>query len=545
MEEIIRRILEAAATGFAGDQVMKRTGLGERAEGILDKIIPPAAAADASAIPQEPAFKPMIEDVPADRVMTQEEEQLVTPRVDLGGGRVGLPTITMQEPTEPAMVDVTDDARKNEVQDFVRMVGGRTQNLLGEIPEEARANLEVQKGAAALATTEGLAAKGMEMPDEPMDLGAPVVGPKDVAMGQFPMSMTEFPRGEAKQESPGFFDQAGSFLSDLFGDEERMTRMALAFNSMRLQPDQGLAKVLGKRLETLGTSRKANRTADALRKIGTPAAIKAAEYIEATGDAKGGYKMYNQAGQFVTGSGKELMETYGITGLIPNRPYRYNTVTKKVEGVGGGDTIFEATKPSKGFQFVRDDSGKILYEEPIPKKLTPERAGTKIQSADLVLDEMNRLTSLIQESPMTTTGFGTLLSSIPTTSARDAQALAGTIKANIGFDRLQRMREESPTGGALGQVAVQELQALQSTLGSLDLGQSTEAVLYNVNRLKQQYAKTMLALADSQPNFNEYFPDFDRKAYEDILKGSTAKQTTKPSITPEQAKAELARRRGQ
>lgn len=546
MEEIIRRILEAAAAGFAGDQVMKRTGLGERAEGILDKIIPPAAASDASTIPQQnrdisvrQGFDPIINEVPADRVLTQEEEQLITPKVRLPDGRVQMPTITMQEPTDPAMVDVTDEARKNEVHDFVRMVGSRAQSLMKEAPEGD------PQGAAALATVEGLAAKGMEMPDEPMDLGAPVVGPKDVVMGQFPMSMTEFPRGEAKQESPGFFEQAGSFLTDLFGDEERMTRMALAFNSMRLQPDQGLANVLGKRLELIGTRRKANRTADALRKIGTPAAIKAAEYIEATGDAKGGYKMYNEAGQYVTGSGKEIMEKYGITGLIPNRPYRYNTITKKVEGVGGGDTIFEATKPSKGYRFVRDDSGKILYEEPIPKKLTPERAGTKIQSADLVLDEMNRLTDLINESPMTTTGFGTWLASVPTTAARDAQALAGTIKANIGFDRLQRMREESPTGGALGQVAVQELQALQSTLGSLDLGQSTEAVLYNVNRLKQQYAKTMLALADAQPNFNDYFPDFDRKAYEDILKGSTAKQTVKPSITPEQAKAELARRRGQ
>jgi len=42
-----------------------------------------------------------------------------------------------------------------------------------------------------------------------------------------------------------------------------------------------------------------------------------------------------------------------------------------------------------------------------------------------------------------------------------------TIKANIGFDRLQKMRDESPTGGALGQVAVQELDALQSSIANL------------------------------------------------------------------------------
>jgi len=63
------------------------------------------------------------------------------------------------------------------------------------------------------------------------------------------------------EDKPGFFDKAGDFFSELFGDEERMTRLALAFNSMRFEPDQGLASVLGKRLETLGTQRKNNKTA--------------------------------------------------------------------------------------------------------------------------------------------------------------------------------------------------------------------------------------------------------------------------------------------
>jgi hypothetical protein len=164
------------------------------------------------------------------------------------------------------------------------------------------------------------------------------------------------------------------------------------------------------------------------------------------------------------------------------------------------------------------------------------------------MDEMDRLLNLVEESPSMTTGFGTFLSKIPTTDARNAQRLADTIKGNIGFDRLQRMREESPTGGALGQVAVQELMALQSTMGSLDLGQDAETVKYNVNRLKQQYAKTMLALADAQPNFEEYFPDFNRAAYEEIASrptGQGAQTSAKPQITPEQAAKELARRRAE
>ena len=61
-------------------------------------------------------------------------------------------------------------------------------------------------------------------------------------------------------------------LSNLFGDESRMTRLALAFNSMRLNPDTGLAAALGKRLETLdkqnASRKKAPLYAQKLRAMG-------------------------------------------------------------------------------------------------------------------------------------------------------------------------------------------------------------------------------------------------------------------------------------
>lgn len=56
-------------------------------------------------------------------------------------------------------------------------------------------------------------------------------------------------------------------------------------------------------------------------------------------------------------------------------------------------------------------------------------------------------------------------------SGTPAATMAGLIKnvgANTAFDRLQKMRENSPTGGALGQVAVQELELLKSSVGAID-----------------------------------------------------------------------------
>jgi hypothetical protein len=84
---------------------------------------------------------------------------------------------------------------------------------------------------------------------------------------------------------------------------------------------------------------------------------------------------------------------------------------------------------------------------------------------------------------------------IPGTNATDLQKRLDTVKANIGFDRLQRMRDESKTGGALGQVAVQELNMLQATLASLDREQSPGQLMQSLDRIEKHY-KTANTLLD-------------------------------------------------
>lgn len=90
-------------------------------------------------------------------------------------------------------------------------------------------------------------------------------------------------------------------------------------------------------------------------------------------------------------------------------------------------------------------------------------------------------------SLLPTTGIGSIMSGIPGTKAHDLAATLDTIKANIGFDRLQKMRAESPTGGALGSVSDSENKMLQSTLGSLAQSQSREQFMQNLDRLENVY----------------------------------------------------------
>lgn len=88
-----------------------------------------------------------------------------------------------------------------------------------------------------------------------------------------------------------------------------------------------------------------------------------------------------------------------------------------------------------------------------------------------------------QVSPYTA-GVGSLVANIPATTARDLRETLNSIKANIGFDKLQQMRRDSPTGGALGQVSDLENKLLQAVQGSLDQGQSVEQLQGNLNTIQ-------------------------------------------------------------
>lgn len=84
-----------------------------------------------------------------------------------------------------------------------------------------------------------------------------------------------------------------------------------------------------------------------------------------------------------------------------------------------------------------------------------------------------------------TTGLGgSLLQYIPASTANSLKNTLETIKANIGFDTLQQMRDNSPTGGALGQVTEKENALLQSVLGNISLEQKADDLIANLLQIK-------------------------------------------------------------
>lgn len=121
-----------------------------------------------------------------------------------------------------------------------------------------------------------------------------------------------------------------------------------------------------------------------------------------------------------------------------------------------------------------------------------EKEAKQTQAADAAIASADRLISEVQDTKKMvsgmTAGAGALLSGVPLTESKDLSKRLSTIKANLGFDRLQQMRDASPTGGALGQVAVQELVALQSSIASLDQDQSPKQLKDNLDKIELHYS---------------------------------------------------------
>ena len=163
-----------------------------------------------------------------------------------------------------------------------------------------------------------------------------------------------------------------------------------------------------------------------------------------------------------------------------------------------------------------------------------------------------------------TTGLaGAKLGDIAGTDAYDLKQTISTIQANVGFDKLQSMRQLSKTGGALGSVSEKELALLTGALGSLDTAQSQEQFLAQLDRVEEQIANSWARVTEAfeQEYGVSYFDDNAQQTIESFvqskldalvnpsdLRGRGVNNPVNPGeaqrIFQEQLDAEIARRFG-
>lgn len=148
-------------------------------------------------------------------------------------------------------------------------------------------------------------------------------------------------------------------------------------------------------------------------------------------------------------------------------------------GAGESAIKFEADKAAA----VATAKGKAEKE-----LVAPEKAKQEQQVAGVVTQDIDRALKVMETATLPTTGqVGSWLSNIGGTAANDVRALVDTVKANSGFQELNKMRSMSPTGGALGSITERELALLQSTVGNLEQSQTEAQFKDNLRRVKNTY----------------------------------------------------------
>lgn len=214
--------------------------------------------------------------------------------------------------------------------------------------------------------------------------------------------------------------------------------------------------------------------------------------------------------------------------LPPNEQSEYLRVKRasKFLDVGSGYVTPDPAQPTQTSPVAERDLKPAERPEHVADVKRAEKGAeaeaAKQQAFPKARDTLNSLerqwdvvestidTALNQVSPFTAS-VGAWTRAIPGSKARDLEENLNTIKANVGFDKLQDMRENSPTGGALGQVSELENRLLQAVAGSLEQGQSVEQLKKNLNQVKRLIQELREA---------------KRKAFENDFKEQIQKQRT-------------------
>lgn len=181
-------------------------------------------------------------------------------------------------------------------------------------------------------------------------------------------------------------------------------------------------------------------------------------------------------------------------GLQPGTPeYNQFMITG---GRNDGVTVNNMGNIPAGYQLMNDPETGAQRMEPIPgspaaiemEEATRSREGMREltgRQLNPAIDDIQLARDLVEGSGLPTTGFiGSLLSNAPGTEAHSLANRIENIESAISLENLNQMRQNSPTGGALGNVSNSQMRLLSQAFGSLRQTQSGPELLYNLARME-------------------------------------------------------------
>lgn len=112
------------------------------------------------------------------------------------------------------------------------------------------------------------------------------------------------------------------------------------------------------------------------------------------------------------------------------------------------------------------------------------------------LETVEDLLNTVRNTEGTTGFWGSIFGMVPFTAAGELRIDVQTLRSNMALDALQALKA---SGATLGAVSNAELDLLESDIAKLNLNQSKEAVLKDLNKIKGRYQKT-IRFAYKEPN---------------------------------------------
>jgi hypothetical protein len=153
------------------------------------------------------------------------------------------------------------------------------------------------------------------------------------------------------------------------------------------------------------------------------------------------------------------------------------------------------------------------------KRLGGTRTPEKLQEArNLIMVELN---NALEAKKLSREMFGASGLGFSTTSlysgspASSVNSLLSPIKANTAFNRLQKMRTESPTGGALGAVSDKELNLLVSSEASIDPTAGDKVFQSGLDTVIGNRIEALMALGADPLELARIIPPEDLPTYKD------------------------------
>lgn len=339
---------------------------------------------------------------------------------------------------------------------------------------------------------------------------------------------TNSPQTEAPMQDQRATGLFGALFPNMTAD--RQDRLAVALSGLSMNPNQGVVQMAEQRMadrredrkEAKGQAKQAQQRNVTLQWLQTqapnnPNAAQALDMLsQGVIDAQGALQLAMQRPERQDPTA--LMQNVEfIMQRNPGMPFEQALQAAKsgqVINVNG-----QAPSPATGYRNVFDDQGRLVAQEPIPggpvdteqrQSRQAQQQATQAQEQqqqttdNVVVNQTRALRAMMDNGglfDLPEAGIaGNLLGKLNLSQeAVDFGNRLTTLKGMVAFDQLAKMREASPTGGALGSITERELSTLAAQLGSLEQTSSPELIRETLSLLE-----TVMRKADAYPNASQF-----------------------------------------